>query len=186
MSSEEALQSADAKMHKAVDALGRDLATVRTGRANPALVEHLRVDYHGVSVPLNQVASISVPEARLLVIQPWEKQALVNIERAILKSDLGLNPASDGNVIRLAIPQLTQDRREQLVKMMRRRTEEARVAVRNVRRETVEGLRKIKESKELSEDEQKRALNKLQRLTDNFVEDVNRLAEKKEAELMEL
>jgi len=186
MSSEEALQNAEAKMQKAVDALGRDLASVRTGRANPALVEHLRIDYHGVSVPLNQVASISVPEARLLVIQPWDKQALVNIEKAILKSDLGLNPASDGSVIRLAIPQLTQERREQLVKMMRRRTEEGRVAVRNARRETMEGLRKLKDSKELSEDEQKRALNQLQRITDKFIEEINSLSEKKEFELMEL
>ncbi|MFC2059164.1 ribosome recycling factor [Chloroflexota bacterium] len=186
MSSEEALQSAEAKMQKAVDALGRDLASVRTGRANPALVEHLRIDYHGVSMPLNQVASISVPEARLLVIQPWDKQALVSIEKAILKSDLGLNPASDGSMIRLAIPQLTQERREQLVKMMRRRTEEGRVAVRNARRDTMEGLRKLKDSKELSEDEQKRALNQLQRITDKFIEEINSLSEKKEAELMEL
>lgn len=186
MSGDEVLQNAEAKMHKAVEVLKRELATVRTGRANPELVQHLRVDYHGVSTPLNQIASIFAPEARLLAIQPWEKQALASIEKAILKSDLGLNPSNDGNVIRIVIPQLTEERRNQLVKIVRRILEEERVAVRNVRREAMEKLRKLKENKEMSEDEQKRSLSRLQHLTDSFVEEMSRIAEDKETELLEL
>ena len=186
MSGDEVLQSAEAKMHKAVEALRRELATVRTGRANPELVQHLRIDYHGVSTPLNQIASIFAPEARLLTIQPWERQIVASIEKAILKSDLGLNPSNDGNVVRIVIPQLTEERRNHLVKVVRRMVEEARVAVRNVRREAMERLRALKGNKEMSEDEQKRAQSRLQHLTDSFVEEMNRIAEGKESELLEL
>lgn len=185
MSEDDVLLSAESKMHKAIEVLESELATVRTGRASPSLVENVRVDYYGVVVPLNQIAGISTPEARLIVIQPWEKQILANIEKAILKSDLGLNPINDGIVIRLAIPQLTEERRTQLVKVVRRRTEEGRVAVRNVRREALEKLRELKENKELSEDEQKRALGRLQQLTDSFIENIEQIAKGKETELLE-
>ncbi len=185
MSSEEVFGIADAKMRKAVEVLKHELATIRTGRAHPGLVEHIMVDYHGTPVPLNQIASIGIPEARLLVIQPWDKQVLSNVEKAILKSDLGLTPNNDGNIIRLAIPQLTEERRSQLVKVVRKRVEDGRVAVRNVRRDAVEGLRKLKENKEMSEDEQKRAMTRLQQLTDKFIEEIDRIAKSKETELLE-
>jgi ribosome recycling factor len=185
MSGEEVFGSADAKMRKAVEVLKHELATIRTGRAHPGLVEHIMVDYHGTPVPLNQIAGIGIPEARLLVIQPWDKQVLPNVEKAILKSDLGLTPNNDGNIIRLAIPQLTEERRSQLVKVVRKRVEDGKVAVRNVRRDAVEGLRKLKESKEMSEDEQKRSMVRLQQLTDKFIEEIDRVAKSKEAELLE-
>jgi ribosome recycling factor len=186
MSGDDVLQTGEAKMQKAIEALKNELATIRTGRASPSLVEHVRVDYHGVAMPLNQVASISTPEARLIVIQPWERQIIGNIEKAILKSDLGLNPNSDGNVIRLAIPQLTEERRGQLVKVVRRRVEDGRVSVRNVRREAMEKLRSLKDSKEMSEDEQKRAMGRLQQITDGFIEKMDQAAKEKEAELLEI
>lgn len=185
MSGDEVLQAADSKMEKAIEALKSELATIRTGRASPSLVEHIRVDYHGVAVPLNQVASISTPEARLIVIQPWERQILTNIEKAILKSDIGLNPNNDGNVIRLVIPQLTEERRTQLVKMVRARIEDGRVSVRNVRREAMEKLRSLKEDKEMSEDEQKRAMGRLQQVTDGFIVRIDQVAKDKETELLE-
>lgn len=185
MSSEETLKNAEIKMQKAIDFLKVELGSVRSGRANPGLVENIKVDYHGVLMPLNQVASISTPEARLIIIQPWERQILGGIEKAILKSDLGLNPNNDGNVIRLAIPQLTEERRNQLIKVVRRRVEEGRVGVRNIRREGMEKLRKLKESKELSEDEQKRAMDRLQHITDDFIKEVDRIAKNKESELLE-
>jgi ribosome recycling factor len=185
MSGDGVLRGADTKMQKATEVLRNELATIRTGRASPSLIEHVRVDYHGVPMPLNQIANISVPEARLLVIQPWERQILANVEKAILKSDLGLNPNNDGNVIRLVIPQLTEERRTQLVKVVRRRVEEGRVAVRNVRREALEKLRELKEKKELSEDEQKRAVSRLQQITDGFIESIEQIAKDKESELLE-
>lgn len=185
MSGDEVLQAADSKMEKAIEALKSELATIRTGRASPSLVEHIKVDYHGVAVPLNQVASISTPEARLIVIQPWERQILTNIEKAILKSDIGLNPNNDGNVIRLVIPQLTEERRTQLVKMVRARIEDGRVSVRNVRREAMEKLRSLKEDKEMSEDEQKRAMGRLQQVTDGFIVRIDQVAKDKETELLE-
>jgi ribosome recycling factor len=186
MNAEAVLQNADSRMRKAVEVLKHELATIRTGRAHPALVEHIMVEYYGNPVPLNQVAGISTPEARLLVIQPWDKQVLSNIEKAILKSDLGLNPLNDGNIIRLPIPQLTEERRNQLVKMVRKRVEDGKVAVRNVRRDALEGLRKLKDDKEITEDEQKRALGRLQQLTDKFIEEMDRVAKGKEAELLEI
>ena len=185
MSAEDVLQTAEVKMRKAVDILKDDLASIRTGRASPGLVNNIKVDYHGVPVPLNQIAGISVPEARMLVVQPWERDVLPSIEKAILKSDLGVNPSSDGNVIRLAIPPLTEERRNQLVKMVRKRVEDGKVAVRNVRRDGLEKLRELKDNKELSEDEQKRALNKLQQITDKSTDDIDLVAKSKETELLE-
>ncbi len=182
----EILSNADVKMGKTVEVLQRELATIRTGRASPALVEQIRVDYYGVPTPLGQMATISVPEARLLVIQPWDKGSLSSIEKAILKSGLGLNPANDGDVIRLAIPQLTEERRRELVRVVRKRVEEGRVAIRNVRRETMEQLRDLTRNKEISEDEQKRALELLQKLTDRFIEESDSIARDKEAEVLEI
>ena len=185
MSVDDVLLGADGKMHKTVEVLKDDLAAIRTGRASPGLVKHIQVDYHGALVLLNEIAGISVPEVRMLVIQPWEREILPSIEKAILKSDLGLNTTSDGSVIRLAIPRLTEERRNQLVKMVRRRMEEGKVAVRNVRREGLEKLRELKEDKEISEDEQKRASARLQQLTNRFTEDIDQIVKEKEAELLE-
>jgi len=185
MSSDDALLTADGKMQKAVEVLKEDLAAIRTGRANPNLVKNLRVDYHGIPTPLNQIASITVPEARMIVVQPWEREITISIEKALLKSSLGLNPTNDGNVIRIIIPELTEERRSQLVKMVRKRIEEGKVAVRNVRREGLEKLRELKENKEISEDEQKRTLGRLQQLTDGFTGEIDQIAKEKEAELME-
>jgi len=185
MSADDVLQSADTKMSKAVDILRDDLGAIRTGRASPGLVSNIRVDYHGVPTPLIQIASISVPEARMLVIQPWERDIVSSIEKAILKSDLGISPSSDGNIIRLAIPQLTEERRNQLVKMVRKRAEDGKVATRNVRREGLEKLRGMKDSKELSEDDQKRALSRLQQITDKYTEEIDSVAKLKESELLE-
>ena len=180
------LTEADEKMIKAIDTLKKELAGIRTGRARTGLVEHIRVDYHGVPTPLHQIAGISAPEARLLVIQPWDRQSLSSIEKAIMKSDLGLTPSSDGNVIRLVIPQLTEERRKELVKVVRRRVEEGRVAVRNVRREALEQLRELERNKEISEDERERALEQLQKLTDSFTVQVDQSGQDKEAELLEV
>ena len=185
MSEEDVLLSAEGRMRKAIGVVKDDLAAIRTGRASPGLVNNIRVDYHGVPVPVNQIASITVPEASMLVIQPWERDILPSIEKAILKSDLGLTPTNDGNVIRLVIPQLTEERRNQLVKMVGKRVEEGKVAVRNVRREGLEKLRKLKDSKELSEDEQKRALGRLQQITDRFIEEIAQISKGKESELLE-
>jgi ribosome recycling factor len=182
----EVLCNTDAKMSKAVQTLQRGLSTIRTGRASPSLVEHIRVDYYGVPTPLNQIAAISAPEARLLLIQPWDRSILPTIEKAILKSDLGLNPINDGNVLRLAIPQLTEERRRELVRLVRKRTEEGRVAVRNIRRESVEKLRELLRNKEVSEDEHRRAMEQLQGLTDSFIEEIDTVGEDKEAEVMEI
>jgi len=180
------LSNAESRMQKAVEALKRDMNTVRTGRASPALVENLSIDYHGIPTPLNQLATISVPEARLLVIQPWDRQAVSAIERGILKSDLGLNPAADGVVIRLPIPQPTEERRRELVRVVKRQAEEARVAIRNIRRDVIDKLRTMERNKELSQDDNRRSQDQLQRLTDAFVTQIEALADAKEAEVMEV
>ncbi len=183
---EETLRQSEAKMKKSLEVLEKDLASIRTGRARSSLVEHLLVDYYGTPMPLNQLATISVPEARLITIQPWDKQATSQIEKAILKSDLGLNPASDGAVIRLPIPPLNEERRRELVKVVGRRVEDGKIAIRNVRREGIEALRDAEKSKQISQDEQRRAQERLQKLTDSSVEQADRLGAKKEAELMEV
>lgn len=180
------ISDAESRMQKAVEALKRDMSGIRTGRASPTLVENLEVDYHGIPTPLNQLATITVPEARLLMIQPWDRQAVTAIERGILKSDLGLNPASDGTVIRLTIPQPTEERRLDLVKVVKRHTEEARVAVRNVRRDVIDKLRAMERNKEISQDDSRRSQDQIQKVTDSFVGQMNALAETKEAEVMEV
>ncbi len=181
---DDVLADAKNRMGKAVEALRKELATIRTGRAHPGLIEHLRVDYYGAPTPLNQLATISVPEPRLLVIQPWDRQSLGAIEKAIHKADLGLNPINDGNIIRLAIPQLTEERRKELVKVVRKKVEEGRVAVRNVRRDCHDELRRLQREKEVSEDAQYRGQDELQKVTDGFIQEIERVGEEKEAELL--
>ena len=183
---DETLADAETRMGKAVEAMRRDLATVRTGRASPGLVEQLRVDYYGTPTPLKQLASINVPEARLLTVQPWDKASLDAIEKAIQKSDLGLNPNNDGTIIRLVIPQLTEDRRRELVRVVHKKVEDGRVAIRNVRRDDHEMLRDLLREKEISEDEEHRAQEQLQKVTDRFVGQADEVGEEKERELLEV
>ncbi len=174
------------KMQKSVELLRRELATIRTGRASPALIEHLKIEYAGVPTPLNQLAGISAPGVSLLVIQPWDRGSIHNIEKAILKSDLGLTPVSDGNLIRLNIPPLTEERRQELVKMVRRRVEEKKIVIRNLRREAMDGLKDSEKDKEISQDEHKRVLAQLQKLTDSFIANTEQIGRDKETELMEV
>ena len=181
---DDVLADAKDRMGKAVEALRKELATIRTGRAHPGLIEHLRVDYYGAPTPLNQLATINVPEPRLLTIQPWDQQSLGAIEKAILKSDLGLNPSNDGTIIRLVIPQLTEERRKELAKVVRKKVEEGRVAVRNVRRDRHDELRRLQREKEISEDAQYLAQEDLQKLTDGFIQEVERVGEEKETDLL--
>ncbi|HLJ61725.1 MAG TPA: ribosome recycling factor [bacterium] len=179
---------ADAKSHmqKAVEAAKREFAGVRTGRASPALLERVTVDYYGVPTPVTQVATVTVPDPRLIVIQPWDKNLVREIERAIQKSELGLNPANDGNVIRLPIPSLTGDRRRDLVKVVHKQAEEARVAVRNIRRDHKEQLERLEKKGELSEDDGRRAVEDLQKLTDQYIKEIEGLLAAKEAEITEV
>ncbi|MBI4216749.1 MAG: ribosome recycling factor [Chloroflexi bacterium] len=173
-------------MQKGLESLKRELATLRAGRAHPGLVEHLKVEYYGVPTPLNQVASIAVPEAQLLLIQPWDKGAMGSILKAIQKSDLGLNPQSDGASIRLVIPPLTEERRREMVRQAHKRTEEGRVALRNIRRDALEELRRMAREKTASEDEENRAKEQLQKITDSFIASGDELGRAKEAEIMEV
>jgi ribosome recycling factor len=180
------LRNIEEKMQKTVEGLNKELATIRTGRATPTLIEHIKVDYAGVSTPLNQLAGISVPDARLLVIQPWDKSSIRNIEKAIMKSDLGLNPVSDGNLIRINIPPLSEERRQELIKIVRKRVEERRVMVRNLRREAMNDLKELEKNKYISQDENKRALDQLQKLTDGFIASIEQTGQDKEAELLQV
>ncbi len=180
------LWNIEEKMQKSVEGLKKELATIRTGRATPTLIEHIKVEYAGVFTPLNQVASISVPEARLLVVQPWDKGSIRSIEKAILTSDLGLNPVNDGNVIRINIPLLSEERRQELIKVVRKRVEERRIAIRNLRREAMDELKELEKNKDISQDEHKRALNQLQKLTDSFIANTEQIGRDKETELMEI
>jgi len=173
-------------MNKAVDVLTHELSTIRTGRATPALVEHIKVDYHGVLTPLNQIAAISIPEAKMIVIQPWDRSSLREIEKGILKSDLGLNPTNDGNIIRIVIPALTEERRKELIKAVNKRLEETRVALRNVRRDGIENLKKSEKDKQISQDQLGRATEQIQNLIDSFTEKVNQIGREKEKEIMEI
>ena len=182
----EVLDELRERMLKSVEALQDDLLSIRTGRASPALVEKLPVEYYGTATPLNQMASIAAPEPRLLVIRPWDPSALADIERAILKSDLGLTPMNDGMLIRLSIPRLTEERRRELVKVVSRRVEEARIAVRNLRRDALQDLKEFEKEKMISEDEFFRGKDKVQELTDEFVEKIDGIGKRKEEEDMEI
>lgn len=179
---------ADAKvrMQKAIEATKHEFASLRTGRASPALLEQIRVDYYGTPTSINQLATITVPEPRLLVIQPWDKKSVKDVERAILKSELGLVPSSDGVHVRVPIPSLTEERRKELVKVAHRHAEEGRVAVRNIRREAKEMIEEFEESGEVSEDDAKRGLEDLQKLTDKAIADVDALLAVKDKEIMEV
>ncbi len=179
------LQKIEGRMQVSVGGLRKELATLRTGRATPALVEHIRVDYAGVPTPLNQIAGISVPEASLLIIQPWDKSSIREIEKAVLKSDLGFNPTNDGNVIRISIPPLSEERRQELIRVVRKRIEERKVAVRNLRHEVMNDLKTMEKNKEISEDEHKRALGQLQKLTDAHIAEIDQTGRDKEKELLE-
>ncbi|HOM82729.1 MAG TPA: ribosome recycling factor [Armatimonadota bacterium] len=180
------LEEAEEKMKKTVEATRREFNGIRTGRATPALLDRITVDVYGTQLPLNQVATISVPEARLLMISPWDKSTIPAIERSIMKSDLGLNPSSDGNVIRLAIPQLTEERRRDLTRVVHKKAEEGKVAIRNVRREANEELKKLRKASDISEDEEKRAEERVQKLTDKYISEIDRIQEIKEQEVLEV
>ncbi|MBM3132570.1 MAG: ribosome recycling factor [Chloroflexi bacterium] len=179
------LKDCETKMTKAVEALQRDMGTLRTGRASAKLVDHIRADYYGTPTPIGQLANIVVPDPRMITIQPWDKAALSAIEKAILKSELGLNPSTEANIIRLKIPELTEERRKDLVKIVRKKVEEGRVSVRNIRRGGVEKLRDMQKAKEISEDDQKRAEKQLQEQTDKFIAKVDEVGKEKEDEVME-
>ncbi|HYR61650.1 MAG TPA: ribosome recycling factor [Actinomycetota bacterium] len=180
------IKEAEDKMNKAVHSTREELAVIRTGRASPRLVEHLHVEYYGSKVPLNQIAGISVPEARQLVISPYDRNALSHIEKAILASDLGINPSNDGTIIRLSFPPLTQDRRKELIKVARERAEEGRVAVRNVRRHAKDDMERREKDGEMTEDDLRRMEKDLQRVTDHFVAEIDEVLAAKERELLEV
>lgn len=177
---------AEHRMQQAVESLRRELQTLRTGRASPALVERLQVEYYGAPTPLQQIAAIHAPEARTLTIQPYDKKALADIEKAIQKSDLGLTPNNDGTTIRLNIPALTADRRKEFVKVVHKKADEAKVAVRNVRRDVADKLKEQEKAKTLSEDDHKRSTDKLQKLTDKYSDELDKVAQAKERDIMEV
>jgi ribosome recycling factor len=181
---QEQLKDADSRMNGAVEALRHELATIRTGRASTGLVDHLKVDYYGAPTPLNQLATISTPDPKMIMIQPFDKGSLGEIEKAIQKSDIGLNPANDGNVIRLAIPPLTEERRKELAKQVRAKVEEARIAIRNVRRDVHDHLRKTEHDHDISQDELHRSETELQKVTDDHIASVDQLGEEKEQEVL--
>ncbi len=174
------------RMTKTIEHLKKDLAGLRAGRANPAMVDRIVVNYFDQKTPLNQLANITVPEARMLVIQPWDKTAIAEIEKAIQKSDLGINPSNDGNVIRLVIPQLTEERRKEIVKSVKKRSEEAKVAIRNIRREQNDQIKGIEKEKLISENESKKAVEDIQKSTDKFIKDVDVILAAKEKDIMEV
>ncbi len=173
-------------MDKAVEALRRDLSKVRTGRASVAILDDVRIDYYGTPTPLNQVGSLTVPEPRLITIQPWEKKLIPEIERAIMKADLGINPTSDGITIRLAFPPLTEERRKEMVKQVKKMGEEGKIAIRNARRDANEALKKLFKDKAIAEDDEKRGEKEIQELTDEFVARIDKVVADKEKELLEI
>ena len=174
------------RMEKSLELLKREIGSIRTDRANPSLVENLKVDYYGIPTPLNQIASVSIPEARLITIQPWDKQALGEIEKSILKSDLSLTPSNDGTIIRITIPPLTEERRKEVVRMVRKKAEDGRIAIRNVRRDGLEKIRAMEKNKELSQDARDAGQEQLQKHTDSYIEKVNELLEQKESEIIQV
>ncbi len=177
---------AERRMQKAVEALRQDLTAVRTGRASASLLDRIQIDYYGAPTPINQVATVSVLDARMLLIQPWDRKLLTDIEKAIQRSDLGINPNNDGQVIRLNIPPLNEERRREMVKTAHKKLDEHKVAVRNVRRDAHDKLREREKKKELSEDELKRSTEKLQKLTDRFIDEMEKIGKTKELEILEV
>ncbi|MDY0274373.1 MAG: ribosome recycling factor [Desulfomicrobium sp.] len=183
---DEHVQDCHQRMQKSIDSLEKDFNKLRTGRASTALVDNIRVDYYGTPTPLNQVASVSIPDSRTISISPWDRNAFNSIEKAIMKSDLGLTPINDGRAIRINIPPLTEERRKDLVKTAKKYTEDAKVAIRNVRRDINDTLKKMQLAKEMSEDEQHKAQDEIQKITDNFVKKVDSVLAEKEKEIMEI
>ena len=181
---EDVLAEAERRMRASINALRRELANIRTGRASPGLVEHLPIDYYGAPTPLNQLATITAPEARLLVITPWDKSAMGAIEKAIQKSELNLNPSNDGQVVRIPVPALTEERRREMVKLVRQRVEEDRISIRNIRRDSINDLRELESEKMASEDEVKRAQDQVQALTDRHVKEAEAIGSQKEQEIL--
>ena len=180
------LGETERKMDSSITALKRELSAIRTGRATPALIENVPVDYYGVSTPLNQIASISAPDSRAIMVQTWDKQALQEIEKSLIKSDMGFNPSNDGTTITVPIPPLTQERRQELVRLLKRKLEESKVSIRNVRRDGIDSLRKLERAKSISQDENRRTQEQLQKSTDNHVKVVDELGASKETEIMQV
>ena len=178
------ISTAEMKMKKSIEAIQKELATIRTGHASPTLIEHLRIDYAGTVLPLNQLASITAPQANLLVVQPWDKGSMSSIEKAIQKSELGLNPINDGRVIRITIPSLNEERRQELLKIVHRRIEEGKIAIRNERRDALERLKTQEKDKEISQDEHKLLQNQLQKITDAYTVNMEKIGKDKEKEVM--
>lgn len=183
---DEIIEDAKVRMGKSVEALKHEMAKIRTGRAHPSLLDHITVEYYGSEVPLNQVANVTVEDARTLVVTPWEKQMVPVIEKAIMASDLGLNPATAGTVMRIPLPPLTEERRKDMIRIVRQEAEGARVAIRNIRRDANNDFKQLLKEKEISEDEERRAQEVIQKLTDQFIEQVEQVLQEKEKELMEI
>lgn len=174
------------RMDKAIESLKKDIAGIRTGRASLGIFEGITVDYYGTPTPINQVATMSVPESRLIIMQPWDPKMIAEIEKAILKSDLGLNPSNDGKIIRIAIPPLTEERRKQIIKQVHKRVEEAKIAVRNIRRDSNDEVKRLEKEKKMSEDDAKKTLEEIQKLTDSYIKRTDEINSHKEKELMEV
>ena len=179
-------KDAETRMSKSIESLRTELTKLRTGRAHTSLLDHVMVDYYGSEMPVNQVATVSVPEPRVITIAPWEKTMVSAIEKAIMKSDLGLNPSSDGQVVRIVLPELTEERRKELVKQVKHAAEMARVAVRNIRRDANDDVKKQLKDKEISEDDSKRLTEEIQKLTDHFIEEIEHVVEHKEKDILTL
>ena len=177
---------ANERMQKVIEVAKKDFAAIRTGRANPAILDRVVVECYGSTMPLNQVANISTPEPRMIVVQPWDKSILASVERAILKADLGLNPTNDGSVIRLVIPQLTEERRRELAKLLKKDAEEKRVAIRNIRRDANDTIKKLEKDGTITEDESKKGIDDIQKLTDKYIAEIDKLTANKEQEIMEV
>ena len=186
LTAEQVLTDVDARMDRTLEAFRRDLTQLRTGRAAPSLVENLTVDYYGTATPLKQIASISAPDARAIMVQPWDRGSLREIEKSLQRSEMGFNPSNDGNVITVPIPPLTNERRQEMVKLLRRKAEESKVSVRNVRRDGLETLRKMERDKGISQDENRRAQDQLQKVTDGHTRQVDDTASAKEAEILQV
>ncbi|NLD33961.1 MAG: ribosome recycling factor [Clostridiales bacterium] len=179
------IKTAQDKMEKTRDVLKRDLQSLRAGRANPQLLDRIMVDYYGTMTPLNQIANITAPEARMLVISPWDAKAIPQVEKAIQKSDLGMNPANDGKIIRLIVPELNEERRRELSKKVSQAAEESKIALRSIRRDAIEQIKKLKKDSLITEDDQRKAEDEMQKVTDNAVKEVDKQAAEKEKEIME-
>ena len=183
---DEIIKDAEVRMGKSIDALQTELTRIRTGRAHPSLLDQIQVDYYGASTPINQVANVTIEDSRTLVVTPWEKDMVAKVEKAIMASDLGLNPATAGTVIRIPMPPLTEERRKDLVKVVKHEAEQARVAVRNIRRDANSDFKELLKDKEISEDEERKAEERIQKLTDTYVGKIDHVLSDKESELMEV